>query len=54
MVKFKIHQFSFILIFLAGINLINGQDNDDIYSIGAGIADTTGPAAEGIFKIDLF
>ena len=52
MAKFTIHQFSFILfIFLAGISAINGQD--DVYSIGAGIADTTGPVAEGIIFLIL-
>lgn len=47
MTKFKIYQLSFLfLISLAGLSSINGQDQDDVYSIGAGIADVTGPVAE--------
>ena len=45
MIKFTIYQFFFFLVCLAGlINSANGED--DVYTIGAGIADVTGPVAE--------
>lgn len=47
MTKFTIYQLSFVLIVcLARLNLVNGQESDDVYTIGAGIADITGPVAE--------
>ena len=43
MFKFAIFKLSFVFLFcLAGLNAINGQQDDDVYSIGAGIADVTG------------
>lgn len=48
MAKFTIYQLSFLfLISLAGLTTqINGQDQNDVYSIGAGIADVTGKKLE--------
>ena len=47
MIKSTVYQLSFVfLICLARLNAVNGQEEDDVYSIGAGIADVTGPVAE--------
>lgn len=47
MIKSTVCQLSFIfLICLARLDAVNGQEEDDVYSIGVGIADVTGPVAE--------
>lgn len=47
MIKSTVCQLSFILLIcLARLNSINGQEEDDVYTIGVGIADVTGPVAE--------
>ena len=47
MLKSTICQLSLIfLLCLARLSTVNGQEEDDVYTIGVGIADVTGPVAE--------